>query len=265
MSKIKRIFQGSQINYIGAHRGASAYCPENTMSAFKKAYELKADMLELDVQLTKDGEVIVYHDFFLDKRTNGRGFVHEHTLTEVKQLDAGSWFSESFTGERIPTFEEVLAWSKDKIWLNIELKQLEHLDEPLAKKVVDLIEHYGMEDQVQIMSFNHASLVQARRCSKKIITSAISASRMLNPAEYLRSIQAQVLNVPVIHLSPRLVEELHNQGFYVHGSMSDDLNVWKTILAWGIDAMDTNIPDVMIQEREKFYENRGSADELLNT
>jgi glycerophosphoryl diester phosphodiesterase len=245
------------VSYIGAHRGASAYCPDNTMSSFRKAVELKAEMLELDVQLTKDGEVIVYHDFYLDKKTNGQGFVHEHTLAEIQQLDAGSWFSEEFAGEKVPTFEEVLAWSKDKIWLNIELKQLEHLHEPLAKKVVQLVENYQMEDQVQIMSFNHASLVEVRNYSKKIITNVISASRLVNPIEYLRSIEAQVLNVPIIHLSPELVAELHHQGFYVHGSMSDDLHVWRTILEWGINAMDTNIPDVMIAERNRFLEKRG--------
>jgi glycerophosphoryl diester phosphodiesterase len=247
------------MSYIGAHRGASAYCPDNTMSSFKKAVELKADMLELDVQLTKDGQVIVYHDFFLDKKTNGKGFVHKHTLAQIQQLDAGSWFSEKFTGEKIPTFEEVLAWSKGKkIWLNIELKQLEHLHEPLAKKVVQLVEEYQMADQVQIMSFNHASLVEVRQYSKKILTNVISASRLINPVEYLRSMEAQVLNVPIFQLSPSLVDELHLHGFYVHGSMSDDLYVWRTILEWGIDAMDTNIPDVMIAERNHFLEKRNS-------
>ncbi|MFS0862129.1 glycerophosphodiester phosphodiesterase [Fredinandcohnia sp. 179-A 10B2 NHS] len=257
MKKITSIFKGNHTSYIGAHRGASTYCPENTMSAFKKAVELKADMLELDVQLTKDGEVIVYHDFFLNKRTNGEGYVHQQSLADIRKLDAGSWFSEEFAGERIPTFEEVLAWSKDKIWINIELKQLEHLHEPLAKKVVELVEHYRMEDQVQVMSFNHASLVEARRYNKKVLCGAISASRLINPIEYLRSIQAQILNVPIIHLSPSLVESLHNHGFYVHGSMSDDPFVWRTILEWGIDAMDTNFPDVMIEERAKFYAERG--------
>lgn len=215
-------------------------------------------MLELDIQLTKDGELIVYHDFFLDKKTNGHGFVHEHTLAEIQQLDAGSWFSDKFTGEKVPTFEEVLAWSKGKIWINIELKQLEYLHLPMAKKVVQLVEDYQMEDQVQIMSFNHASLVEVRHYSKKIITNVISASRLVNPVEYLRSMEAQVLNVPIFQLSPKLVDELHQHGFYVHGSMSDDINVWRTILEWGIDAMDTNIPDVMIAERNRFLEKSGS-------
>ncbi|WP_051633478.1 glycerophosphodiester phosphodiesterase [Bacillus sp. UNC41MFS5] len=251
------------MSFIGAHRGASAYCPDNTMSSFRKAVELNAEMLELDVQLTKDGEVIVYHDFYLDKKTNGQGFVHKHTLAEIQQLDAGSWFSEKFSGEKIPAFEEVLAWSKDKIWLNIELKQMEHLHEPLAQKVVQLVESYQMEEQVQIMSFNHASLVEVRKHSKEIITNVISASRLVNPVEYLRSMEAQVLNAPIFQLSPSLVDELHLHGFYVHGSMSDDLHVWQTILEWGIDAMDTNIPDVMIEERNRFLK-REVHDELFN-
>ncbi|MCR2822973.1 glycerophosphodiester phosphodiesterase [Lederbergia panacisoli] len=248
------IFQGNQVSYIGAHRGASAYCPENTMSSFKKALELKADTLELDVQLTKDGEVIVFHDFYLNKSTDGQGFVFEHTLAEIQRLDAGSWFAKEFAGEKVPTLEEVLTWSRDKVWLSIELKQFEHLHEPLAKKVVQLIEHYQMEDQVQVMSFNHASLVKIRNYSKRMMTNVICGARIVNPIQYLRSIQAQVLNTPIIHLSPDLVKELHHEGFYVHASMSDDINVWKAVLEWGIDAMNTNIPDVMIAERSEFLE-----------
>ncbi|QKE72879.1 glycerophosphodiester phosphodiesterase [Arthrobacter citreus] len=251
------IFQGKKMSYIGAHRGASAYCPDNTMYSFKKGLELKADMLELDVQLTKDGEAIVFHDFLLNKKTNGQGFVHEYTLAEIQRLDAGSRFSDEFVGAKIPTFEEVIDWAKDKIWLNIELKQMEHLHEPLAKKIVQLVENYRMEDQVQMMSFNHASLVEVRSYSRKILTNVISASRLVNPVKYLRSIEAQVLNAPIFQLSPSLVDELHQHGFYVHGSMSDDIYVWKRILEWGIDAMDTNIPDVMIAKRDQFLEKRG--------
>ncbi|MGM0838469.1 MAG: glycerophosphodiester phosphodiesterase [Bacillota bacterium] len=239
---------------MGAHRGASSSCPENTMAAFRKALDLSVDMLELDIQLTKDGEVVIYHDFYLEKRTNGHGFLRDYTLAELKKLDAGSWFSPEFAGETIPTLEEVLAWSKDKIWLSIELKQLEVFNEPLAKKTVELIKSYKMEDQVQIMSFNHQSLVEARKSSRKIITNVISASRMINPIQYLNSVEAQVLNVPIIHLSPSLIKELHEAGFYVHGSMSDDIDVFRRLLEWGADAMDTNTPDLMLLERSRLID-----------
>ncbi|WHZ57581.1 glycerophosphodiester phosphodiesterase [Metabacillus hrfriensis] len=244
-----RIFQGKNRALIGAHRGASAYCPENTMSSFNKALEQQADMLELDVQLTSDGHAVVFHDFSLERTTNGTGFVSEHTLSDLKKLDAGTWFSEEFADEQIPALEEVLAWAKGKIVLSIELKQMEHLKEPLAKRVTDLIRSYQMEDQIQLMSFNHASLAEARKHSKHILTNVICSSRLADPVRYLKELQAQVLNVPINQLSPSLIEELHQARYYVHGSMSDDIGVWKTLQEWKIDAMDTNLPDVMIRER----------------
>ncbi|MDB4897641.1 MAG: glycerophosphoryl diester phosphodiesterase, partial [Firmicutes bacterium] len=82
--------------FISGHRGAAGYAPENTMAAFRKGWELGADLLELDVQLTRDGHVVVVHDPTLERTTNGQGMVHEHTLAELKELDAGSWYGPTF-------------------------------------------------------------------------------------------------------------------------------------------------------------------------
>ncbi|MBP1947878.1 glycerophosphoryl diester phosphodiesterase [Virgibacillus litoralis] len=224
------------------------------MSAFKKAVELNADMLELDVHLTQDEQVVVYHDFYLEKNTNGNGFIGERTVSEINKLDIKSSLLKGNKAEKIPLLEEVLAWAKDKVWINIELKQMEFLNEPLAKKVVGLVEYYQMEDQVQLMSFNHKSLLDIRKYNKKIMTNAISASLIVNPIGYLDSINAQVLNTPIIHLSPSIIGELHNAGFLVHGSMSDSTEVCRRLLEWNVDAMDTNVPDIMIEERTKFLQ-----------
>jgi glycerophosphoryl diester phosphodiesterase len=112
---------------------------------------------------------------------------------------------------------------------------MEHLKEPLAERVTDLIRSYQMEDQIQLMSFNHASLAEARKHSKRILTNIICSSRLADPVRYLKELQE--------------IEELHQAGYYVHGSMSDDIRVWKTLQEWKIDEMDTNLPDVMIRER----------------
>jgi hypothetical protein len=109
---------------IIAHRGASAYAPENTLAAFKKAIDLGADGIELDVHLSKDGEVVVIHDRTIDRTSNGKGQVAEMSLKELKALDFGSWFSDEYQKESIPLLREVLELLKD--WnglLNIELKQ----------------------------------------------------------------------------------------------------------------------------------------------
>ena len=92
-----------------AHRGASAYAPENTLAAFRLAIEQRADWLELDVQQTKDGQLVVFHDLRMERTTNGSGALRDLTLEQVRQLDAGSWSAPGFAGERVPTFEEVVA------------------------------------------------------------------------------------------------------------------------------------------------------------
>lgn len=105
-----------------AHRGASAYAPENTLAAFKLATEMGADWFELDCTLSKDGEVVVMHDDTVDRTTNGKGYVRDLSLYDLKQLDAGSWFAPEFAGERIPTLGQALDLAKWKIGVYIEIK-----------------------------------------------------------------------------------------------------------------------------------------------
>jgi glycerophosphoryl diester phosphodiesterase len=107
---------------ISAHRGASKSAPGNTMAAFEQAWQLGSPMIELDVQLSQDKHVVVIHDEQLQFTTNGHGPVHEHTLAALKALDAGAWFDPQYVGQQILTLDEVAAWSKGKIGLNIEIK-----------------------------------------------------------------------------------------------------------------------------------------------
>src|SRR5919197_4354903 len=96
---------------VVGHRGAMGYAPENTLASFELAVEQGADVVELDVHLSRDGQVVVIHDEQLDRTTDGRGLVGDRTLDELKRLDAGSWFDPRFAGQRIPTLHEVLAWA----------------------------------------------------------------------------------------------------------------------------------------------------------
>ncbi|HRI87232.1 MAG TPA: glycerophosphodiester phosphodiesterase family protein [Candidatus Hydrogenedentes bacterium] len=122
------------IDVIG-HRGASAYAPENTMASFIKAKEMGADWFELDVRLSKDGEVVVMHDETVDRTTNGSGYVRDMTLHELKQLDAGSWKGEEFTGERVPTLAQCLDYAKFKIGVYVEIKSCDDDTALLAQAV----------------------------------------------------------------------------------------------------------------------------------
>ena len=121
---------------ICAHRGAMESHPENTLAAFKEAIRLSAHMIEFDVQMTKDSQLVIMHDASVDRTTNGTGFVRELTLEEIKTLDAGSWKSEKYIGEKIPTLKETLEIMPNNIWLNIHLKGGEALGMATAKVLI---------------------------------------------------------------------------------------------------------------------------------
>jgi glycerophosphoryl diester phosphodiesterase len=139
-----------------AHRGASAYAPENTMAAFQKAIELGFDYIEFDVRLSKDGELVVIHDADVTRTTNGIGLVNDLTTEELKRLDAGSWFNPSFKGETIPLLSEVLNELGGKIGLLIELKSAEE-NRAMSEKLADLLKisfNNGLNPEtVKVQSF----------------------------------------------------------------------------------------------------------------
>ena len=122
---------------ICAHRGAMDTHPENTLAAFREAVRLGAHMIELDVRMTKDGHLVILHDEKVDRTTNGTGKISELTLDQVKHLDAGSWKSELFAGETVPTLKEALAVMPENIWLNVHIKGGEKLGEKVARIIVE--------------------------------------------------------------------------------------------------------------------------------
>ena len=138
---------------IVAHRGASAFAPENTIAAFHKAVELKADAIEFDVKLTIDGEMVVIHDQLLERTTNGSGKVIDCTFEELKRLDAGSFFSEEFKGEKIPSLKDVLEQFSEKLLINIEITNYKSVNDGLAEKIAALVKAMGIENRIIFSSF----------------------------------------------------------------------------------------------------------------
>ena len=148
---------------IFAHRGSKIDCPENTLSAFKKAIDVQADGIELDIHLTKDGEIVVIHDETIDRTTNGSGQVEDYTLAELQNFDAGSWFHESFKQEKIPTLKEVFELLIKENYtgqLNIELKTDQKEYAGLVAKALALQLAYNLPCEVVYSSFNPASLIE---------------------------------------------------------------------------------------------------------
>ena len=136
-----------------AHRGASAYAPENTVAAFVKAVEMKADAIELDAKLLKDGSIIVLHDATLDRTTNGNGPVNRYTYDEIKGLDAGSHFSTQFSYEHIPTLDTIFKFIGGEILINLELTNYAEPWDRLPIKVIQLVRRYQLQKKVLLSSF----------------------------------------------------------------------------------------------------------------
>jgi glycerophosphoryl diester phosphodiesterase len=161
-----------------AHRGASGTHPENTLPAFRRAVELGAPMIELDVQLTRDGHPVVIHDWTLDRTTSGRGSVRSWTLREIEALDAGRWFAPAFAGTRVPTLDAVL--DAIPIRINVELKAAG--DDGLEGRVLETVEAAGALHRVIFSSFDQASLERLRALSRHAELAVLWAGRSIGRA-----------------------------------------------------------------------------------
>jgi glycerophosphoryl diester phosphodiesterase len=204
---------------VYAHRGARGYAPENTMAAFKLANEMKADGIELDVQLSKDGRVVICHDETINRTSNGKGFIKDLTLTELRKFDFGEWFDKRFEGEPIPTLDELLPWfSSTAMELNIEIKNGPIYYPGLEEKVVSLVEKHKLQNRVVVSSFYHPSLVAIKKLNPAIRTGALFCVRPLNPCRFAEETGADYLHCNRENLDATWVAEAKKSDF--------GINVW---------------------------------------
>lgn len=228
-----------------AHRGHSKKAPENTMAAFELALEVGAGGLELDVHLSKDGEVVVIHDDTLERTTTGQGRVEAHTWAELKQLDAGSWFAPEFTGERIPSLRQVLELLKGRdTLLNIELKAglgFEHLNE----KLVPLLDKYDCWERTIISSFNHYALAHLASLKPQARTGIVYMAAMVNPWVYAKSIGATALHPYYLGVIPEVVTAAQQNGMMVNVWTVDEPEDIERIKLCRIDGIMTNDPELV--------------------
>ena len=157
---------------VVAHRGSSAVAPENTLAAFQRAVDDHADAVELDIRLTSDGEVIVFHDSQLRRTTNGRGKVEQHTFADLRRLTAGAWFDRTFSSETIPTLDEVLELLPRRIGVNIEIKSdlRSRRSSDIVRRCCSIIRKHRAESSVLVSSFHHAFILDVRRLLPSVAT-----------------------------------------------------------------------------------------------
>ncbi|MBI1784808.1 hypothetical protein HYR69_06660 [Candidatus Sumerlaeota bacterium] len=223
------------------------------MAAFARAIEAGADMIELDVSLSKDGAVVVIHDDTLDRTTNGAGPVAGQTLRELRRLDAGSWFGSRYAREKIPTLREVLRFTKGSILLNIEIKPeavTERIKGGIAEKVIGLVRALKMDGEVIISSFDSRAIIQVDRIDPDIWKAILyDASHLRGKTidEIFQTTRADALNLDRREVTGKIVKSCHQLGRPVSVYTVDDPREMERLIKLGVDAIFTNRPDEMIK------------------
>lgn len=230
---------------ICAHRGASAYAPENTLEAFELAVQQGAHGVELDVHLTRDKEILVAHDERIDRVSDGIGAICDMTLAEIKRHVFNREHPE-YEGARAPTLREVYELLKPTgLYVNVELKNSVKAYPGLEEKCLELAAAMGMEDRVVYSSFRHQSMVRMKELSTFSACGLLYGSVMVRPWEY-----AQALGVDALHplftellFTPDECEKAHERGIKVNTWTVNDERSMRMVVEAGADMMITNFPD----------------------
>lgn len=249
----KAINQSNHIKNI-AHRGASAYAPEHTIAAYQLGQQMNGDYIEIDLQMTKDGHLVAMHDETVNRTTNGTGLVKEHTLEEIKKLNAGSFFNEKhpslakkdFEDAKVPTLEEIIETFGNGANYYIETKSPDEYA-GMEEKLLEIIKHYEISDNVIIQSFSEESL-------QKIHSLDVTLP-LVQLLPYKKAVQLTELEIKKYktyciglgmnykYIDSAYVKRIKKNGLEVHPFTVDNEKDMKKLLSWGVDGMFTNDPD----------------------
>lgn len=232
---------------IFAHRGFSGYYPENTMLAFQKvAEETVADGIELDIQLTKDGEIVIMHDEMLDRTTNGSGWLKDHTREELKMLSVGVNVKGFFPRQTIPTLREYFTWLKTtKLITNIELKTSYFEYEGIEEKLIAMVKEFGLEDQIWYSSFNHYTVARIKKLMPEAKCGLLTDTWLMNIGEYAASQGAASVNARTYFCAKEgVAADLHAHNIALQAWTPNDAEMMQELVNAGVDVLITNYPDI---------------------
>lgn len=226
------------INY--AHRGASSYAPENTLSSFRKAIELGANGIELDLQKTKDDKIVIFHDDFIDNKSDGKGKIEDYSYQELYNLDFGSWFDNKYKGEHIVLFEDFAKEFLNKdLTYAIELKVI-----GIEKETLEIIKKYSKRDNVYITSFIFEALENMRKINNNIKLSWLIDEKISsNNVNKLLSINGSQIcpQAKFVTSEDILLAKNNNIGVRLWGVLNED--IMKKVYNLDIEGMTVNFPD----------------------
>ncbi|MFD0712354.1 glycerophosphodiester phosphodiesterase [Paenibacillus sp. GCM10027626] len=225
-----------------AHRGCAGEAPENTLAAFKLAMEQGCDAIELDVHFSKDGEIIVCHDHTIDRTSDGSGAIHELTVQEIQQADAGRWFDERYAGERIPLLSEVFELVPPSIMINVEVKDLH--GEAGERRLVQFLRETNRVQHVVISSFNHELLVRLKQQEPELKIGMLYHQQVESHHGL-----AEQLGAPVFSLHPDFklldkaaVADAVDRGLEVYAWTVNSEEDMKLVVGLGVTGVITDFP-----------------------
>ncbi len=233
-----------------AHRGANKQAPQNTIAAFKRAKELLCDGFENDVHLTKDGRIVVCHNYDIDATSNGKGLIREMTFEELRTYDFGSYVSDRFKDERIPELCEFLELCQGLKIIDIEIKPPLDGDLRIVEKTLSEVDRFGLLDQLLISSFSDDVLSEVKRLKPSVPTgllydpaSAIIDKVFDDPFGFAESLHCDALHPVFFYIDEDYIDEAHKRGMTVNVWTCNTSTIVNGLLDLGCDGLITDVPD----------------------
>lgn len=237
---------------IFAHRGASAHAPENTLASFELALAQGADAIELDAKLTTDGQVVVIHDATVDRTTGAHGRVKNMSLADLRALDAGSFYSKEFVGEKIPLLQEVFETVGKRLFINVELTNYNSPRDHLVETVCMLVKKFNLQKRVMFSSFLPSNLSKAQSYLPEVPCGLLALESLMGA--WARSFGFAFGKYAALH--PYLSDVTREQVQRVH-RLKGRVHVWtvnkeadmRRLFDWGVDGIFTDDPQLAVQVR----------------
>ena len=218
---------------IFGHRGSPFEAPENTISSIKKAIAANVGAVEIDVHKTKDNVLVVIHDDKVDRTTNGRGFVKDFTLKDLKKLNINN-------DEKIPTLQEIIDFVKGKIKIVVEIKQ-----KNIEKDVVSLLEKNNFIDKAYVISFYHGAVKKAKELDNRVKTGVLFNKKVADPCSRIRGANADAIVINYKYVGIGLVKKVHKENFKVFVWNIDTIEDLKNMLKLNVDGIGSNKPGLL--------------------
>ncbi|OPZ40788.1 MAG: Glycerophosphoryl diester phosphodiesterase [Synergistetes bacterium ADurb.BinA166] len=233
---------------VFGHRGASGHAPENTLPAFELAVEQGCHGLEFDVQLTRDGVAAVIHDWTVDRTTNGSGEVRGMDYSDIRSLDAGSWFDPKFAGTHVPRLEELFERLPKDMTLNVEMKSRPDDRPGLEELVASLVSKYGAAERTIVSSFNHKSLKMLHKIAPHLKKGLLYEGVLISPLTYggRHALGLRSLHPCHDYVEPAVVKRAQDSGIKVACWTVNTAERALELERMGVDIVITNYPDRLL-------------------